>query len=314
MKGNILYRIPGQEISEVSGFLSLIDSLESTNGFVISNFLGTQFYGFTENEVFSKIDYNPPLCISKDDYLDQATRFVNELKSKKIDKAVLSRIKKVEDVKTSAFELFHKLCATYPTTFCYYVESEILGNWVGATPEKLIQGTKSLASTMALAGTKQSFDSSSWGTKEIHEQNLVKEYIEDTLSTYSEIIQISELEELIAGPVKHLVNYFSFRTMENSYSKLIKNLHPTPAVSGFPKKEALQLIETTEKHSRSIYAGIIGIIDAESINLFVNLRCCQFIDSKAYLYVGGGFTQESIPENEWQETENKAKTLMNLMT
>ena len=287
--------------------------MEQTNGFVISNFLGTKFYGFTENQELSKIDSTNPFCISKEDYLIQATSFVNQLKSKKIDKAVLSRIKKVEDVKISPIELFHKLCTTYPDAFCYYIESEILGNWVGATPEKLIHGSKMLASTMALAGTKQSDDSSSWGAKEMHEQNLVKEYIEDTLSTYSEIVNISEQQELIAGPVKHLVNYFSFRSINNSYSEVIKNLHPTPAVSGFPKKEALQLIETTEKHQRSIYAGIIGVKSLESMRLFVNLRCCQFIGSTAYLYVGGGFTPESIPENEWQETENKAKTLLNVM-
>ena len=312
MKSKIFYRIPGQEITERTGYLTPIDTHEQANGFVVSNFLGTKLYGFTEKQVLSKTSAFQPFCISKEDYFVQATCFVNELKSKEIDKAVLSRIKKVEDVNTSPLELFHKLCSSYPATFCYYLECEYLGTWLGATPEKLIEVKNEIGSTMALAGTKQVDDLTSWGAKEIYEQKLVKEYIEKAIAGYSEIAHISDRKELMAGPVKHLVNYFSFIPFNSSISELIRNLHPTPAVSGFPKNMALQLLEATEKHERSIYAGIIGIADSESINLFVNLRCCQFIGSTAYLYIGGGFTQESIPENEWQETENKAKTLINL--
>lgn len=47
--------------------------------------------------------------------------------------------------------------------------------------------------------------------------------------------------------------------------------------------------------------------------LYVNLRCCQIQEGKAYLYLGGGYTKQSIPEDEWEETENKARTLLNSM-
>jgi isochorismate synthase len=49
------------------------------------------------------------------------------------------------------------------------------------------------------------------------------------------------------------------------------------------------------------------------MNIFVNLRCAQIIGDRIYLYLGGGFTAESDSEKEWEETENKSKTLLNLL-
>jgi isochorismate synthase len=95
--------------------------------------------------------------------------------------------------------------------------------------------------------------------------------------------------------------------------EIAKDLHPTPAVSGTPRKDALDWIRSEEKHERQFYAGIIGSMDEHSMNLYVNLRCAQIIGSDIYLYVGGGFTADSIPEKEWEETENKSKTLLNLL-
>ena len=58
---------------------------------------------------------------------------------------------------------------------------------------------------------------------------------------------------------------------------------------------------------------MIGVIDNDSTKLFVNLRCAEIIHNQAYLYLGGGFTKDSNIESEWIETENKAKTLLNVM-
>ena len=45
----------------------------------------------------------------------------------------------------------------------------------------------------------------------------------------------------------------------------------------------------------------------------MNLRCCQIQKGNAYLYLGGGFTKDSNPLDEWNETENKSRTLLNVM-
>jgi isochorismate synthase len=46
---------------------------------------------------------------------------------------------------------------------------------------------------------------------------------------------------------------------------------------------------------------------------YVNLRCMQITDNEAYLYVGGGITKDSIPEKEYEETQNKAMTMMTII-
>jgi isochorismate synthase len=48
----------------------------------------------------------------------------------------------------------------------------------------------------------------------------------------------------------------------------------------------------------------------DQMDLFVNLRCAQMIPKALVLYVGAGITQDSDPEKEWVETQNKSKTLL----
>jgi isochorismate synthase len=62
-----------------------------------------------------------------------------------------------------------------------------------------------------------------------------------------------------------------------------------------------------------LYTGIVGWLGKEHTRLFVNLRCAQLQENEAFLYLGGGFTTESIPELELDETENKSKTLIACM-
>jgi len=116
-----------------------------------------------------------------------------------------------------------------------------------------------------------------------------------------------------AGPVVHLKTDFSAEITTNSPWAIAMDLHPTPAVCGTPRMHALDLLLSREMHQRDLYAGIIGWNDQFTSRLFVNLRCAQLIDQQAFLYVGGGFTKDSIPDSEWDETENKARTLINVM-
>ena len=95
---------------------------------------------------------------------------------------------------------------------------------------------------------------------------------------------------------------------------LVNQLHPTPAIAGLPIGEALNLISNTEIHSRKMYSGFLGRISEDRTDLYVNLRCCQVISNQAFLYLGGGFTKDSNSNSEWDETENKSKTLLDVFS
>jgi isochorismate synthase len=77
--------------------------------------------------------------------------------------------------------------------------------------------------------------------------------------------------------------------------------------------EAYNQIRDTERHDRSLYTGIIGWCGENETELFVNLRCARVIDQEMYLFLGGGITAQSDAELEWQETENKSRTLIDLL-
>ena len=94
---------------------------------------------------------------------------------------------------------------------------------------------------------------------------------------------------------------------------MANKLHPTPAISGYPTKKSIKLIEENEPHKRSLYCGFLGELFDESVNLFVNLRCMKIDRENLHLFVGGGITDLSIPEDEWEETQIKSETLLSII-
>jgi isochorismate synthase len=95
---------------------------------------------------------------------------------------------------------------------------------------------------------------------------------------------------------------------------LVKALHPTPAICGLPKEEALRFILENENYDRKYYAGFLGEWNkANQSDLFVNLRCLEVENEKVNLYVGCGITKDSNPEKEFIETENKSMTMRNIL-
>lgn len=317
MRDSLKYRIPGSSVVELNGTVIPLQSMNDFTGLILSNFEGTQLFGFVENK-FEENDLTPfyptlPYSISKEDYLKLAQDLISELNTQELNKVILSRIKKVALNQMNQDDLFNRLLDNYPTAFVYSIKSELVGNWVGATPERLIEYKDGIGKTISLAGTKLSSNNEEWGEKERLEQLYVTQFVEEKLTQFATNVTQKEVKEQIAGPVKHLVTHFDFEIKSSDVLKLASDLHPTPAVSGLPRSETMKLIANYETHERRLYAGIIGVIGKSEINLFVNLRSCQICDSNAYLYVGGGLTIDSIPALEWEETENKALTIMNVL-
>ena len=113
----------------------------------------------------------------------------------------------------------------------------------------------------------------------------------------------------------HLNTEFEFDAdlLKNNLAEFIETLHPTPAVCGYPKEKALDLIFQTEQHNREYYAGFCGPVNfKDRTDLFVNLRCMKILPEHLGLFVGGGFTTHSQPAKEWEETTLKSQTIKKL--
>jgi len=310
----LLYRFPGKAIVQKMGSFEKQVSFSSF-GFIVCSFNGEEKYVFVEKEQqTSEIPNKTIVSINKEEYLKQGEKLVAAIQNLGIQKTVLSRIETQNFDSEKALDLFYLLEKQYPTTFVYCFFDEILGTWLGASPEILFQLHGNSGFTIALAATKKSDDQSVWNQKETMEQAFVTDFIDERLS----VIGVEDLEkngpyEHQAGPVKHLKTDFSFSIGALSTFEILKALHPTPAVSGLPQTISLELINSLEKHQRELYAGYIGIVEKNEASIYVNLRCCQLSKGKIHLYLGGGYTKDSDPQHEWEETINKSKTILDLV-
>lgn len=314
--GDILhYRIPNKGQVVKSGQFIQVDLSQVKQGFIVTSFDKSQCYVFHEDEKMESAQTDSPqrpVCYSQQEYLEKGKQFLSTLIERNLSKAIFSRIKKNESLR-GVEDVYNDLCNRYPKAFVYYISSELFGTWIGATPESLLSVSEGMGSTVALAGTLAINSTKKWSSKEIDEQHFVTEYISSKLSELpvTNIIKKGPYD-VEAGPLLHLRTDFTFDIGYCSTYEVVNALHPTPAVNGLPFNDAAQLIREIESHNRSLYTGVIGIVGEET-NVYVNLRCAQVVGNEWFLYLGGGYTQFSSVSDEWQETENKSRTLLDII-
>ena len=338
-----LYRLPKQDkvkvVIQKSKELTRYpyDAIDQLSGFFFAPFRGKKinhliclkpdieeefdFSEMTENDdldiLVAQHDEDSDYVMTEEEYIERAEYLIEVLKDGKLRKVVMSRVLAhplPDHFKTAKF--LKNLMGKYPNAFVYLVNLPGIGMWTGATPEVLFKMEEEFAETVALAGT-QPVDNFKWSEKEIKEQQIVMDYIEELLFNNG----ISEYGRtgpytVKAGNVVHLKTRYnlSLEQVEGQVGKLITQLHPTPAVCGLPRVKAYELIRKVEKHNRSFYSGFLGPWNLSgNSQLYVNLRCGQLNKGKISLFIGGGLTAESIPESEWEETVRKSQTLLSVV-
>lgn len=225
--------------------------------------------------------------------------------------------------------LFERACQMYPRLMIQLFSTEETGTWLIASPEILLEGQGDTMHTVALAGTMPYTEGYlEWSEKNKKEQHVVEEYILNTLSAFSNDIVKDGPVTMRAGDLAHLRTDFRFHiNKENTLGQLLASLHPTPAVCGLPKEAAKQFILTHEGINREYYSGFAGPVNInDETHLYVSLRCAKLNvqmstneivsvgDSPALtLFAGGGIMPDSQCLCEWQETENKMKTIANVL-
>ena len=88
-------------------------------------------------------------------------------------------------------------------------------------------------------------------------------------------------------------------------AEVIAKLHPTPAVGGTPKEEALHWINELEDFDRGWYAAPVGWISHDAVEFAVAIRSALVQGDTVSVYTGAGIVPGSKPKSEWNEIENK---------
>ena len=267
----------------------------------------------------------PPLSAQPSaSYSADFQRFHQALLEGRFQKLVLARCASIPlgDNALSPIALFQLACQRYPRLFIALVSTPQSGTWLTATPEILLEGSGTEWHTVALAGTMRLRDDEldgegqhlRWSTKNIQEQRYVASYIADTLKPFAKDIHEEGPRTVRAANLVHLRSDFSFTLAHHTHiGHLLAALHPTPAVCGLPKDEALNFITRHEHAPRHYYSGFMGPMAMEGgTHLYMSLRCMQMAGEACHLYAGGGLLRDSTEQKAWQETEAKMETMRTL--
>lgn len=216
--------------------------------------------------------------------------------------------------------IFEQACRRYPRLMVMLYSTPLSGTWLVASPEILLDGRGQSLHTVALAGTMPFCEGHvEWSLKNRQEQHVVEQYIENILSGVSGDVLKDGPVTTRAGNLVHLRTDFRFHLSQGvTLGSLVRNLHPTPAVCGMPKREASEFISSHEGLDRRYYSGFAGPVGIQDeIHLYVALRCAELMTSPdgimAVMYAGGGIMPGSSCQSEWQETESKMKTIQNVL-
>ena len=233
-----------------------------------------------------------------------------------LDKIVLaSRVKIEFKNKLNLINILKKLKTNQPNTCRYVWRRNSKDITFGASPEKLFSFRKPDLVLEAIAGTVSSdlnSDSLMESSKDIKEHNYVLEYLIKSL----EVLKIdnytkSSLKVTSYGDISHLQTLVYYKIHNICPFDLLRVLHPSPAVCGSPKMEAINWINTLESFSRGNYASPIGWLDSEGNSEFrVAIRGARYIDQNLEFTAGSGLVKGSISKKEIEEIQLKFKSLV----
>lgn len=238
------------------------------------------------------------------------------------------RFKKVVAARRSDFcaredldplSVLNRLRAQHPDTYTFGLRFGA-STFVGATPECLFQKRGLAIHADALAGSidaelENAASRLRASHKDRREHRPVVEHLREQLSPLCERIACSPEPE-----IRRLRNVLHLHTsvrgeLSNAVEvgALLRALHPTPAVGGQPRSDAVRWIEEHEE-PRGWYAGPVGWIDlAGDADFAVALRCGLIRGPNAWLYAGGGIVPGSDPDSEWDEAQLKLRPMLNAM-
>lgn len=193
--------------------------------------------------------------------------------------------------------------------------------FVGASPEILVRHRGSEILSYALAGTAPKDGPNAWteeqlltNTKNIIEHNIVRDRIVNTMKQITPDVTVGETGIMELSHLYHLRTIITAKDSTKSLVEWAKLLHPTPALGGEPREKALALLQEYESHERGMYAAPFGFMkDMGDGIVVVAIRSALIMDNILYAYAGCGVVADSDADEEYAETNNKMRTILDAL-
>jgi len=220
--------------------------------------------------------------------------------------------------------LYRALRSLNPSPYMFYFD---LGNFhlVGASPEILVRLEGDTVTVRPIAGTRPR------GASREEDLRLEAELLADPKER-AEHVQLMDLgrndvgrvaqvgtvkvtENMVVerySHVMHIVSNVEGRLRPGlTAMDVLRATFPAGTVSGAPKIRAMEIIDELEPTKRGVYAGAVGYLGFNGdMDVAIAIRTAVVKDQVLYVQAGAGIVADSVPENEWTETRNKARAVI----
>ena len=224
-------------------------------------------------------------------------------------------------------DIYKKLRITNPSPFMFFFNFNDF-QIIGASPEILVRLRDNKITVRPIAGTRPRGRNKKEDIyyekdlmndkKELSEHLMLLDLGRNDAGKVSKINSIKVTENFIVERYSHVMHIVS--NVVGEYNKKFSKFKslmagfPAGTVSGAPKIRAMEIIDELESVRRKVYAGGIGYFSANGeFDTCIALRTAVAKDKKFYVQAGAGIVADSKPINEYKETVNKAKALINAL-
>ena len=261
--------------------------------------------------------------LTKEDFIRKVERAKRYIEEGDVIQVVLSQRFKSK-LKAKPENIYRALRTLNPSPYMYYLEMEHC-KVIGSSPEILVRLEDGKIETRPIAGTRPR------GKTEEEDKRLEEELINDEKERAEHLMLVDLARNDVgrvaeAGTVRvdnfmrieryshviHIVSDVSGKLKEGFDAvDVLKATFPAGTVSGAPKVRAMQIIEELEPERRGIYAGSVGYFSFDgNMDMAITIRTAVIRGDEIFVQAGAGIVADSVPEREWEETVNKAKSMM----
>ena len=273
---------------------------------------------------YAAFSFNQPkVNVTKEHFTKAVEKAKDYVASGDIFQVVLSKRYEFR-VNGDLIMFYRSLREINPSPYMYFLK---MGDRqiVGSSPEMLVRVDNRVVETFPIAGTRPCVEEPSENSR------LAKELLADPKERAEHVM----LVDLARNDVGKIAKFGSVRVPEfmkvHRYSHVqhivsqvvgdlkddlkcydaLRAVFPAGTVSGAPKVRAMEIIEELEPTRRGPYAGAVGYFSYNgNADFAITIRTLFADKGKAYIQAGAGIVADSVPENEWFETDHKAEALM----
>ncbi|MFM0053525.1 anthranilate synthase component I [Caballeronia grimmiae] len=265
---------------------------------------------------------------AKEDYLNAVRRAKEYIAAGELMQVQVGQ-RLIKPFRDNPLSLYRALRSLNPSPYMYYYNFGGDVHVVGASPEILVRQEKRaedrIVTIRPLAGTRPRGNTPERDAelatellndpKEVAEHVMLIDLARNDVGRIAETGSVAVTDKMIIEKYSHVQHIVS--SVEGKLKPGVSNFDvlratfPAGTLSGAPKVRAMELIDELEPVKRGLYGGAVGYLSfSGEMDLAIAIRTGLINKGNLYVQAAAGVVADSVPESEWQETENKARAVL----